>query len=342
MNRKDDHIKYALKQEAINNDFDKIRFAHNALPNVSFHEVSLKTSFSGVNLRYPIYINAMTGGSDQAYLVNDKLSKLANYFNIPIASGSVSAAIKDQSMIDSFKVIRQNHPNGIVIANIGADKTYEYALKAIEILNANILQIHLNVVQEMIMPEGDRDFRNLENNIQEVIEKVIIPVIIKEVGFGMSFNTIQKLKKFNVKTIDVSGKGGTNFAIIENARREEKFTSLNSFGLSTVESLLESTKVEDMEILASGGIRNPMDVVKALALGAKAVGMSKYFLDLVNNNNQVEAINKFEKFLLEVKTIMTVLGAKRIEDLKNVELIFEESILSFMKQRKIIYKTKPN
>lgn len=339
MNRKDDHLKYALKQKTYDNDFDKIRFVHNALPSISFYEVFLKTSFCGFNLRFPIYINAMTGGSDQAYIINDKLSKLANYFNIPMASGSVSTAIKDSSLIDTFKVIRQNHPNGIVIANIGADKTYEDALKAIAILNADMLQIHLNVVQEMVMPEGDRDFRNLENNIKEIIEKVNVPVIIKEVGFGMSFNTIQKLKELNVKTVDVSGRGGTNFAEIENARREEEFSSLNSFGLSTVESLLEASLINDMEILASGGIRNPMDVVKALALGAKAVGMSKYFLDLVTNNTQAEAIYKFEKFLLEVKTIMTILGIKKVEDLKGAELIFDESILSFMKQRNII---KPN
>lgn len=333
--RKNDHIKYALEQAQSTNDFERIRFIHSSLPNISLDDVNLSTSFCGFDFNYPIYINAMTGGTEESYIINDKLSQLANYFNLPMASGSLSIAIKNPQTKQSFEVIRNNLPNGIVIANIGADKTIVEANKAIEILDADILQIHLNVVQEMIMPEGDRNFVNLKENIINIKNNVNIPVIVKEVGFGMDRKTLEKLKKLGIKTIDISGKGGTNFALIENKRRKIPFDTLNDFGLTTVESLLEANIVSNLEILASGGIMTPMDVVKALALGSKAVGMAGYFLRLVTENSLSDAIKKFEHFILEVKTIMTILNAKKIDELKTKELIFDQYLLNFIKQRKI-------
>lgn len=333
--RKNDHIKYALEQAQSTNDFERIRFIHSSLPNILLDDVNLSTSFCGFDFNYPIYINAMTGGTEESYIINDKLSQLANYFNLPMASGSLSIAIKNPQTKQSFEVIRNNLPNGIVIANIGADKTIVEANKAIEILDADILQIHLNVVQEMIMPEGDRNFVNLKENIINIKNNVNIPVIVKEVGFGMDRKTLEKLKKLGIKTIDISGKGGTNFALIENKRRKIPFDTLNDFGLTTVESLLEANIVSNLEILASGGIMTPMDVVKALALGSKAVGMAGYFLRLVTENSLSDAIKKFEHFILEVKTIMTILNAKKIDELKTKELIFDQYLLNFIKQRKI-------
>lgn len=335
MERKDEHLKLALIQKEGQNDFDNIRFVHNALHGASFSKLDLKTSFANLKLDLPIYINAMTGGTKKAEAINEKLAKLANHFSIPIATGSLSVLLNDDRNVDSFKVIRKYNPNGIVFANIGADKTLDQVNKIIDVLCPNLLQIHLNIPQEMVMPEGDRDFSKLEQNIKDIVQGIKIPVIVKEVGFGMSKSTIEKLKSLGVKTIDVSGSGGTNFIKIENARRFRQFEYLNEYGLSTVESLLEANTVSDVEILASGGIRNPYDVVKALALGARSVGMSKYFLELVVNNNYEDAINKFNEFIEDVKTIMTILGVSTIKDLKNLELIFSNSLINYIKQRNI-------
>lgn len=335
VNRKNDHIKYALSQDFIENDFDKVRFVHQAISPISLTEVNLNTSFCNINFPYPFFINAMTGGTEKAQEINDKLAKLAREFNLPIASGSLSIALKDPRVSNSFTILRQNHPDGIIMANLGADKTFSDALIAKDLLKADIMQIHLNQVQELIMPEGERDFKNWQENIADIVKNVNLPVIVKEVGFGMSRKTFEILKSLNVKTIDVSGKGGTNFAKIENLRRQTPMTYLNDWGLSTVESLLEASNFKDLEILASGGIRHPLDVAKALALGAKAVGMSSYFLKLVMNHSLSEAIEKVEQFILELKTIMALLGTKTIEKLKNTEIILEDSLLSFMKQRKI-------
>lgn len=338
MNRKDDHLNYALKQKQNTNDFDNIRFVHHGLQTISADEIDLSTNIGELNLTLPLYINAMTGGTEKAKAINDKLSLLANHFNIPIASGSLSIALRDPSIIDSFTIIRKNNPNGIVIANIGADKTLNAALNTIEILKADVLQIHINQVQEMLMPEGERDFRNWIDNIKEIVAKVNIPVIVKEVGFGMNRRTIKALKSLGVNIIDISGRGGTNFATIENTRRDIPMPYMENWGLSTVESLLEANEVADVDILASGGIRNPLDVVKALALGAKAVGMASYFLHLINGNAIEVAINKFSAFLNEIKTIMTILGASRIEELKHTELIFSDSLVNYIIQRNIDYK----
>lgn len=335
MSRKDEHIKYALSQEFGTNDFDKVRFVHQALATTSFDEISLKTSICGLDIPYPFYINAMTGGTDTAYEINDKLSMLASLFNIPIASGSLSIALKDPEVRKSFTILRRNHPGGIIMANLGADKTLIQAQRAKELLTADIMQIHLNVVQELIMPEGERDFRNCEKNIQSIVKEIGIPVIVKEVGFGMSKKTIHSLKSLGVKTIDVSGRGGTNFAKIENLRRDVQLDYLNDWGLSTVESLIEASSVEDIEILASGGVRNALDIVKSLALGAKVVGLSLFFLKLVSTHTLEDSIKEVEKLITEIKTIMTILGTKTIDELKYTEIIVEDSLLSYINQRQI-------
>lgn len=338
MNRKDDHIKLALLQDADVNDFDKVRFVHHALNNASFDNCALEVNFLGRKVDLPIYINAMTGGSNKSLEINEKLAKLAKHFNIPIATGSMSIAIKDSKTINSFKIIRDNYQDGFIIANIGADKKLEDAKKAINLINANCLQIHLNIIQEMIMPEGERTFASYEENIKDIVNNVNVPVIIKEVGFGMSYEVMNKLKDYNIKYIDVSGKGGTNFAVIENHRRSNKFNDLNSFGLSTVESLLEATKLSGVEIFASGGINKPVHVIKALTLGASFVGMSGYFLKLVENNSLDDAIKIFEDFITELKTIMVILGKSSVTELKDVDLLFDQSLVNFMNQRKITFK----
>lgn len=343
MERKNEHLNLALMQKNERNDFDNIRFVHNAIHDGDFSKINLTTSYANHTFPLPLYINAMTGGTKRAKEINEKLAIIANHFDLPIASGSLSLLLKDESLLDTYSIIKEKNPNGKFIANVGADKSYSEVEKIINLTSPDILQIHLNIPQEMVMVEGDRDFSKIESNIREIIANIKIPVIIKEVGFGMSRNTILKLKSLGANTIDVSGKGGTNFIQIENYRRTNRLDYLNDYGLSTVESLLEASNT-NIDVLASGGIRNPFDVVKALALGAKAVGMSRYFLNLVVRKNPVDAIEEVTNFINEIKIIMTILGVKNIEELKNLELIVSESIYSYMMQRdikkEILYRRK--
>lgn len=335
MNRKDEHIKYALQQDPKKNDFDRLRFVHHSIPTIGIEDVDYSTYMGRFPSSVPIYINAMTGGSDQAKLLNQKLYKIASTFGIPFALGSFSSGLKEENMVDTYKVFdleAKNRP--IVLANIGADKSVADAKKTIEELKADILQVHVNAPQEMVMPEGERDFTKWETNIKEIVKELEVDVIVKEVGFGMSKETIIKLKKLGVKLIDVSGRGGTDFVGIENARRKTKMSYLENYGLSTVESLFEAKDISNMRVYASGGVRHAFDVVKALALGAEAVGMSKFFLDLVNNKTMEEAIEETEQLLYEIKEIMVLLNAKNIHDLRHTNFLLDLELKNYLDQRK--------
>lgn len=212
--RKDEHIKFANEEEVGTNDFDKIILEHNSLPNLNYQEINLESDFLGFKSNYPFYINAMTGGSQKALEINKKLALIAKHFNIPIVLGSQSAAFKDPKLIETYKIVRDNYETGIIVANVSANATLEQAIKAVEMVNANALSIHINVVQELVMDEGDRDFSKWQSNIKTIVDNLTVPVIVKEVGFGMSKEVIERLKSLGVKYIDVSGKGGTNFARI--------------------------------------------------------------------------------------------------------------------------------
>lgn len=328
-NRKDDHVKLAEKfyGETKTSDFDNIRFVHHSFPEMSIDEVDISTSFSTFTVKQPFFINAMTGGSEKTKSINEKFAIVARETKLPIASGSLSAAIKDSTLIDSFKIIRKVNPRGLVFANLGAEHGVESAKKAIDILEADAMQIHCNVIQEIIMPEGNRDFSNWLSNIEKIVKFVNVPVIVKEVGFGMSSKTIKQLKNIGVKTIDISGYGGTNFAKIENYRRNKnKYNYLEDFGQSTVISLLEAQEfINNTDIIASGGIRNPLDIVKALALGAKAVGISGLFLNMVLNDGFEKTIENINDWKLEIASIMTLLGKRKVYELTETDLlIFNE------------------
>lgn len=326
MNRKDDHIKFAYAQNAKANDFDAIKFVHHAFPEIDLSEIDLSVSLFNQTFPLPFYINAMTGGSDQAKVLNERFALLAKHFHIPLATGSVTAALKNPTVAESFTIIRQINPQGFVIANVGAGQSVENAKKAVQLIKANALQIHINVVQEVVMPEGDREFSGLLDSIQAIKETLEVPVIVKEVGFGMSTKTIKQLSDIGVEFIDLAGQGGTNFAVIENQRREKPYSSFDDWGLSTVQSLINAKAFSQMKVIASGGVRNPLDVVKSLSLGAKIVGLSGFFLHLVKDYNHDQAVEKLTQFIEEIKMIMLVLGKKRVADLKTAEMIIPSSL----------------
>ncbi|HJA89694.1 MAG TPA: type 2 isopentenyl-diphosphate Delta-isomerase, partial [Candidatus Jeotgalibaca merdavium] len=184
--RKDEHVDLAEKQyqAASQSDFQKIRFVHHSLPQMATTDVSLASHLLGYDMPLPFYINGMTGGSDKTKVINQQLAEVAKASGLVMASGSVSAAIKHPELSDSFKVIREVNPDGIVLANLGAHHTVENAKRAVDILQANGMQIHINAPQELVMPEGDRDFSMWLSQIEAIVKGVGVPVMVKEVGFG--------------------------------------------------------------------------------------------------------------------------------------------------------------
>lgn len=312
--RKDEHIKFGFQTKIQQNKFDTINIEHQSISKFDLEDVSLETNFLGYNIPYPIYINAMTGGSEKAMEINTKLAYYSKAFSIPLVLGSQSAALKDDSLAYTYNITRKINPTGIIISNISPNYGIKDASKAVNMVNANGLSIHLNIIQELVMKEGDRKFSHWNKNISEIVKNAKYPVLVKEVGFGMSRNTLETLKSLGVKHIDVSGKGGTNFAKIERLRNEDSDILYDDIGIQTVDSLLNA-KGLDLYIYASGGIRDANDIFKALYLGANAVGLSNYFLQLTKLRND-EAIEEIEKLLIDLKKLFLIYGYKNIDDLR--------------------------
>lgn len=215
-NRKDEHIRYALEQKRSYNSFDEVELIHSSLPLYDLDEIDFSTEFAGRKWDFPFYINAMTGGSEKGKEINQKLAQVAEACGILFVTGSYSAALKDPAD-DSFSV-KYDHPNLLLGTNIGLDKPVELGLRTVEEMNPLLLQVHVNVMQELLMPEGERKFRSWQSHLADYSKQIPVPIVLKEVGFGMDVKTIERAYELGVRTVDISGRGGTSFAYIENRR----------------------------------------------------------------------------------------------------------------------------
>lgn len=319
--RKDEHIALALRNHKAEDDFSQIRFFPANILDFDFAEIDMKSHYFDHDFKLPIYINAMTGGSKKSEAVNRKLALLAKTYDLAMALGSQHAALDDPDYEASYRVAREVNPDGFLLANISANASLKEALRAIDMIAANALQIHVNIAQEMMMAEGDRHFKAWLDHIAVIVKEVSVPVIVKEVGQGMSPKSIALLKSVGVKHVDVSGRGGTNFIWIESQRYDRAWQDLYDFGLSAPESLLYNRDC-GIELLASGGVRTPYQAIKLLALGAKAVGISGLFLELSQSDEAV-MLKEAGHFIEDMKRIMMMIGAKDITSLGCLPLILE-------------------
>ena len=337
--RKDEHLSLATatyQRAHQHHYFDQVRLIHNALPEMAVKDVDHHVQLAdGLQLEWPFYLEAMTGGSNQAAKINRTLAQLASKHHLAMATGSLSVALKEPATRPSFTVVREENPDGIVIANLGADASLENAQTAIDILGANALELHLNAAQELVMPEGDRDFHWL-NNIASLVDKLDLPVIVKEVGFVMSRNTIDRLKNVGVQLVNVSGRGGTNFAMIEDRRNHQlDLDDLADWGQTTPESLLEA-RGNKATIIASGGITCPLDVVKAGVLGAQAVGVAGYFLNILIRDGATALDEILTGWRTELPRLLTLLGCRNFRDLQKIPFVLQDDLYSYAQQRHLI------
>lgn len=341
--RKNEHVSLAefYNRQNHRDEFDQLRFISKSFPEMNYDEANPETQIGPLTLKWPFYIEAMTGGSTETGKINQRLAKIAQATNIAMATGSESVALHDEKLIPTFSVVRRDNPRGLVFANLGVDCSVIAAKKAISWLQADAIELHVNPMQEMIMPEGSRNFKWL-TNLKHLVSALSIPVIVKEVGFGMSKETLQQLKKMGVKYVNVSGRGGTNFAKIENARRNrvkhQNFPELDQWGETTPESLLESREYQkDLIIIAAGGIKSPLDVAKALALGAKAVGVAGIILHSLLRHGDQATINLIKRWQMSLKIIMTALGCHNLVELRQQKLILSPGLINYLKQRHLKY-----
>ena len=306
--RKKDHIRLALADKTTLTSLDAYAIDYNSVPRFGLDTLDTSTTICNKKWQFPFFINAITAGGEECNKINQDFMEVSKACGIEFFPGSYSPALKDKNDEASY-------PKGYSI-NLGLDKDPNLILDAIEKTKAQYIQLHTNPLQEIVMPEGDHNFESWLSTLTEVSKKSPIPVILKETGFGMNEETIKLAIDLNLAAVDVSGMGGTNFARIENGRREDKSTYLENIGYTTAESLEFAAPYRDkIDIIASGGIRNPLDVVKCLALGAKAVGVSKTFLEILVNDGKEALIDEIEKWKKELKFLMILMNAKNIDEL---------------------------
>jgi len=340
--RKKEHLKIALSDEAQigSAGFEKYRFVHNALPEIDFDKIDTSTTFPanagklGKKVSYPFFISCMTGGLEKGTVINRNLAKAAQKYNIPMGVGSLRAALERPGLAKTFE-IRKYAPDVPLMANVGlVQLNYGFGRnelqKCVDLIRADALVVHVNPIQEVIQPEGDRNFEHLLPKLERIVKNFPVPVIVKEVGFGLSKDVIERLYNIGIRTFDTAGWGGTNWAYTEGERRDG-FSHLgrlfSDWGIPTTESVKyaaevkKEKKAQDITILASGGVRTGIDVAKSLALGADLAGLAAPFGKAALESEQ-SVCELIETIAYELKIAMFGVGARGIQDLKQVKLQF--------------------
>jgi len=326
--RKADHIKINLEQDvrsALSSGLEKYRFVHEALPELDLDRIDTTLSLFGKKLNSPILISSMTGGTEAAKTINMCLAEAAQECGIAMGVGSQRAAIEHPEQAETFQV-RKAAPDILLFANLGAVQlNYGYGIdqcrRAVDMIQADALILHLNPVQEAVQDAGDVNFSGLAKKIEEVCKKIEVPVIAKEVGWGISERTAKLLADCGVSAIDVAGAGGTSWSQVEMHRAPDEFTrqlagTFVGWGIPTAESILNVKKaVPEMTIFASGGIKDGLDIAKSIALGATLGGMAGQFLKAaaISNENVVEMM---KLTMRQIEVTMFAAGVGTLEGLK--------------------------
>ena len=294
----------------------------------------MSTNVFGKKLNSPLFITAITGGHPAAKEINKELAIAAEENRIALGVGSQRAACEHPELEDTYSVVRDNAPDCLLVGNIGAPQL-NLANKAVEILDADILAIHLNPLQESIQPEGDLDARGYLELISQITDIVDIPIMAKETGCGISAETAKQLVDAGVDYSDVEGAGGTSWSAVETYRSEDKYYGelFWDWGIPTAISTAEVVNTVDVPVISSGGIRSGLEAAKAIALGADSVGMALPFL---KRSISQEELNQFiTKFNDSLRIAMFLVGANNIEELKQSKLIIRGKTREWLNERGI-------
>jgi isopentenyl-diphosphate Delta-isomerase len=331
--RKKEHLELCLDTTSVSGRFgtglDRYSFVHNALPELDIDEIDVTMSFLGKQLQAPILISSMTGGFALARQVNRNLAAAAQHLGLAMGVGSQRVAIEAPSVADSFEV-RDVAPDILLLSNLGAVQlnygyTVDHCRRAVEMIGADGLILHLNVLQEAVQPEGNRNFKGLNEKIADVCGQLEVPVVVKEVGSGISAEVAMRLKRAGVKAIDVAGRGGTSWYAVEAQRAAKRGkpaeTTFADWGIPTEEALIAVRQaVPDLQIVASGGIRTGLDIAKCLALGADLGGFGQPLLAAALESPE-KVVEFIRGIIHEIKITMLCVGAKNLDALKKTPLV---------------------
>ncbi|GAB4376052.1 MAG: type 2 isopentenyl-diphosphate Delta-isomerase [Elainellaceae cyanobacterium] len=327
-NRKADHLRVCLQEDVQfqqTNGLDRYRFTHCCLPELDRSEIDLSTTFLGKSLGAPLLISSMTGGTEFAHLINQRLATIAQQYQIAMGVGSQRVAIENPQVASTFAV-RSVAPDILLFANLGAVQlNYQYGLeeclRAIDCLEADALILHLNPLQEAVQTKGDTNFSGLLTKIEQLCQQLPVPVIAKEVGNGISAAMAQKLIDAGVTAIDVAGAGGTSWARVESERAKDALQrrlgeTFADWGISTAECIVDVRSIApDLPLIASGGLRNGLDAAKAIALGADLAGFALPFLQAAAES-EAALHHLVEVLKAELTTVLFCTGSAMLTELR--------------------------
>ncbi|MBG1260238.1 type 2 isopentenyl-diphosphate Delta-isomerase [Nostoc commune] len=329
-NRKADHIRICLEEDVqshqITNGLERYRFNHSCLPELNHSDIDISTTFLGKHLGAPLLISSMTGGTEQAAIINQRLAQVAQHYKIAMGVGSQRVAVEKPQVADTFAV-RKYAPDVLLFANLGAVQlNYKYGLdeclRVVDILEADALILHINPLQECIQSKGDTNFRGLLDKISDLCSKMPVPVIAKEVGNGISAAIANKLIAAGVAAIDVAGAGGTSWAKVESERAENPLQrrlgkTFADWGLPTAECITTIRAIApNVPLIASGGLRHGLDIAAAIALGADIAGLAMPFLQAAATSETAVA-ELAEVLIAEITTVLFCTGNATLYQLKH-------------------------
>jgi isopentenyl-diphosphate delta-isomerase len=330
--RKSDHLRINLEEDVrsgLSTGLERVHFIHEALPELALEDVNTSLTLFGKKLSAPILISSMTGGTEEAGEINLRLAETAQETGIAMGVGSQRAALEHPEQIPTYAVTRKAGPNILLFANLGAVQlNYGYGIdecrRAVDMLSADALILHLNPLQEAVQVGGDTNFAGLAGKINEICNKLEKPVIVKEVGWGISERTARMLLDCGVAAIDVSGAGGTSWSQVEMYRAPDEFTrklaaTFVDWGIPTVSSILNVKKsAPEMMIFASGGLKDGQDIAKCIALGATLGGMAGPFLKAAAISAE-KAVEFIKLIQLQLQVTMFAAGVGQLQDLRNAK-----------------------
>jgi isopentenyl-diphosphate delta-isomerase len=329
-NRKSEHLRVCIEEDVefqqLTSGLEKYRFTHCCLPELDRSDIELGTTFLGKSLKAPILISSMTGGTELAHLVNTRLATVAQRYGLAMGVGSQRIALEQPELAPTFAV-RSLAPDILLLANLGAVQLnygcgLEDCLKLVELLEADALILHLNPLQEWVQSGGDSNFKGLLAKIQQICAQLPVPVIAKEVGNGISAVMAKQLIEAGVAAIDVAGAGGTSWAKVESQRAKDNRQRhlgqvFADWGLPTAECITAIRSMNStIPLIASGGLKNGLDLAKSIALGADLGGLARPFL--VAAIESEAAVDELVKFLIaELEIVLFCTGNPNLSALKN-------------------------
>jgi isopentenyl-diphosphate delta-isomerase len=345
--RKADHIKICLNEAAQAKDattgFADIQFIHRALPEIDKQKIDLTTTVFDHKFSAPLIVGAMTGGTAEATRINAAIAEAVEQLHLGMGVGSQRAAIEDPKLEKTFAVARKKAPTAFLIANIGGVQlVHGYGVKevkkAVEMIDADAVAVHLNALHEAVQPEGQTNFKGVLAKIGEIAGELDKPVIVKETGGGIAAEDARKLEAAGVKAIDVGGAGGTSFAAVEYYRSE--VTSMEhllggvfwDWGIPTAVSLVETAQAVKIPVIASGGVRSGVDIAKALALNACLASVSLPVLQTAVEGAK-ETRDLLSLFIEELKNVMFLVGAENVQQLAKTPVVVAGKTAEWLKTR---------